>query len=388
MTKNEIQEKLRMLSSESSYPSLSVTFKVNPEDPRYEYKLGQHLRDAKEQLQAQVPESSEHGEQGRMILEKLESLTEDLVNFGSGCRGYGIFLSASVQTTVCLPFEVDNQITIGDSFQVRELAYNMGLLEEYLVLLISEHKTLALRGFNDSLSVVQIADLPASITEQGTYTDDNRFTHMSPAHRGTGPAHQNGFTHQGGGGELDNQEHLRLYMVRIDQAAGKYMQEENLRFVLMGTEKKVAHYIKASKNADRLIGTINGNYDHLPAHELGKMAAQVVQDKLAEEREGAMDQLQNAIGQNLYVAGIQSVWQAAFEGRVRTMIVEKGYQCKAVLKENGYVLEPDAESDTDPVAEDAVDDLIEMVINKGGNVIFTEDGKLESHQQLAAITRY
>jgi hypothetical protein len=59
-----------------------------------------------------------------------------------------------------------------------------------------------------------------------------------------------------------------------------------------------------------------------------------------------------------------------------------------VLKENGYVVEPDADSDTDPVAEDAVDDLIEMVINKGGNVIFTEDGKLEDHQQLAAITRY
>jgi hypothetical protein len=388
MTKNEIQEKLRLLSSESSYPSLSITFKVNPEDPQYEYKLNQHLRDARAQLQAQVPASSEHGEQVRMILEQLDGMTEDLVNFGSGCRGYGIFLSASVQTTVCLPFEVDNQITIADSFQVRELAYNLGLLEEYLVLLVSEHKTLALRGFNDSLSVVQIEDLPASIDEMGTYTDDTRFTHMSSAHRGTGPAHQNGFTHQGGGGQVDNQEHLRNYMVRIDQAVGKYLRDENLRFVLMGTEKKAAHFLKASKYTDRLIGSINGNYDHLPSHEIGKMAAQVVQDKLAEEREGVLDQLQNAVGQNLYVAGIQSVWQAAFEGRVRTLIVEKGYQCKAVLKENGYVVEPDADSDTDPVAEDAVDDLIEMVINKGGNVIFTEDGKLEGHQQLAAITRY
>jgi|GEM_PF-246892 len=393
MTKSEIQEKLKMLSSQSSYPCLSITFKVNPEDPRYEYALKRHLETAKQQLRDQLgPEHAEQGAQGKVILERLESMTEELTNFGAGCRGYGIFISTDVQTDVCLPFEVDNNITIGDSFQVRDLVYNMGMLEEYLVLLVSDNKTLALRGTDAQLSAVKIEGMPASIDEMGTYTDDDkiRFTHMSGAHRGSGMAHQNGFGHQGGSGVMDNPDNLLHYMVKIDQALGKYLQDENLRFVLMATEKKAAHFLKSSKNAGRLVGTVNGNYDHLPSHEIGKMAAGVVQEKLAEEREAVLDRLQNAVGQNLYVAGLQSVWQAAFEGRVRTLVVEKGYQATAVVKQDGYVVDPDAnpQGQAEPVAEDAVDDLIEMVLSKGGSVVFAEDGKLESHQQVAAITRY
>ncbi len=389
MTKAEIQEKLLTLSKESSYPSLTITFTVNPENPQYEYQLKRHIEEAKQKLRATVgPEHSEEGDQGKMILERLEGIMADLTNFAAGCRGYGIFISPSIDTTICLPFEVDNTTTIGDSFQVRELAYALSRMEEYVVLHVSEHKVIAWRGQNENLAVVQIPDLPITIEEQGTYTDDNRFTHMSPAHRGTGPGHQNGFTHQGGGSQVDNPEHMRNFIVKIDQAVGKYLQDENLRVVLIGTENRLGHYTKYSRHGDRVIGAIKGNYDHLPSNEIGKMAAQVVQEKLDEEREEVLHNLQNAIGQKLYVAGVQSVWQAAYEGRVRTLVVEKHYQCKGVLKENGYFIEPNQESDTEPVVEDAVDDIIEMVVTKGGNVVFTEDGKLEEHQQLAAITRY
>jgi hypothetical protein len=71
---------------------------------------------------------------------------------------------------------------------------------------------------------------------------------------------------------MDNPDNLINYMLRIDQALGKYLQDENLRFVLMATEKKAAHFLKSSKHASRLIGTVNGNYDHLPSLEIGKMA--------------------------------------------------------------------------------------------------------------------
>ena len=43
---------------------------------------------------------------------------------------------------------------------------------------------------------------------------------------------------------------------------------------------------------------------------------------------------------------------------------------------------------TKKIGLDAVDDVIEMVLNKKGNVVFVENGMLKDHQHISLITRY
>jgi hypothetical protein len=40
------------------------------------------------------------------------------------------------------------------------------------------------------------------------------------------------------------------------------------------------------------------------------------------------------------------------------------------------------------VIDDAVDEVIEEVMAKGGSVVFVDDGALEQHQRIAFILRY
>jgi hypothetical protein len=186
-------------------------------------------------------------------------------------------------------------------------------------------------------------------------------------------------------------EKIRPFMVRIDQAMGKYLTQEGLRVVLVGVEKKLGHFNKFSKNADKVLATINGNYDYAPPQDITQLVWPVVQNKMTEEKEALLAELQESVGRNLYVSGIVSVWKAAFEGRIRTLLIEENYQVRALILDEGYSLAlevPDTYNGPGRIAEDAVDDLIELVISKAGNVVFVQDGKLGNHQKLAAITRY
>ena len=38
--------------------------------------------------------------------------------------------------------------------------------------------------------------------------------------------------------------------------------------------------------------------------------------------------------------------------------------------------------------DDAVDEIIEMVLRKQGNVVFVDNGALETHSRIALILRY
>ena len=82
------------------------------------------------------------------------------------------------------------------------------------------------------------------------------------------------------------------------------------------------------------------------------------------------------------------VWHTAQEGRGSTLIVETGFHYPARLDETGQFLIP-AEDPTAPdVIDDAVDNVIETVMSKGGKVVFVDDGVLEQYQHIAMILRY
>ena len=101
-----------------------------------------------------------------------------------------------------------------------------------------------------------------------------------------------------------------------------------------------------------------------------------------------LSELDAAISAQKYASSITEVWQLAQEGRGSTLIVETDFHYPARVDETGLFLTP-AEDPTAPdVIDDAVDDLIETVMAKGGKVVFVDDGVLEQYQHIAMILRY
>ncbi len=75
-------------------------------------------------------------------------------------------------------------------------------------------------------------------------------------------------------------------------------------------------------------------------------------------------------------------------GRGKLLLVEQDYHAPGRLAETGLLLLPAADPNAPDVMSDAVDEVIEMVLSKGGEVVFVENGQLAPHQRIALVLRY
>ncbi|MDO1447606.1 hypothetical protein Q0590_15155 [Rhodocytophaga aerolata] len=398
MTNQEIQERIKVLSNQSAYPSVSILFPLaeagRPTFNSPEHTLKVMIQETYQRLGAMEDERALES-----IKSKLSSIAKNM-KFEEAGKSLGIFVSPEHEEVMSLPFQVDRNVFIGDNFQIRDLVKARNRLDEYIVLLLSEKKVLALRGAATQLSFVEIPGLPSDKGDPGVsgnaldtdeiITDqiDTSIERDSPSPDGL--ADQRAHPDQSSIAGVRNDEKTRYFMTRVDNALGKYLTEEGLRVVLVGVDRTLSHYKKFSKYTDKILGEVHGNYDFAPAPAIADLAWPVVQQKLQEEKNTLLNELEN-IGRNFYVGGIASVWRAAYEGRIRTLLVEENYQIRALAQDEGYSLLldiPENSNGSDKVMEDAVDDLIELVMSRAGQIVFVNDGELEKHQRVAAICRY
>jgi len=86
---------------------------------------------------------------------------------------------------------------------------------------------------------------------------------------------------------------------------------------------------------------------------------------------------------------MKAVWTAANDKLGRLLIVEKNFNYPADHTSNSdHINKHDELKNTPFYIKDAVDDVIEMVLKYGGDVIFVEEGVLAEFDHIALIQYY
>ncbi|MFF0433402.1 chemotaxis protein [Streptomyces sp. NPDC004327] len=96
-------------------------------------------------------------------------------------------------------------------------------------------------------------------------------------------------------------------------------------------------------------------------------------------------ELDTARGRREYAGGIDEVWQAVQQGRVRLLAVEDDF--RTVVREQGDHLEPAAAGDPD-ARDDMIDEIVERALDSGTEVRFVPDGTLAAAGHIAGALRY
>ena len=165
---------------------------------------------------------------------------------------------------------------------------------------------------------------------------------------------------------------------------------------LAGVERTMAYFEKVTKHGDAIVARLHGNFEKVPQHELEAKIWPLVEAAMAQSRDRVLQRLEDSVGANRAAFGIDEVWSAAQTGRVDLVLAEENFHCSAHKTEAGNdgLSQLNTAADGSEGAIDAVDEIIETVLQNSGDVTFFEAGRLSNNGRLpqqaaiAAILRY
>ena len=177
----------------------------------------------------------------------------------------------------------------------------------------------------------------------------------------------------------------REFIRTADKHFDHYFKQDPLPFVVVGERKYLSIFRSVSSHQDALIGGIEGDYAGTSAHDLGKIVWPIVKEVMAGTNEKAMRELERARDSQSVASGIEAVRHLAGSREGDTLFVEEDYHIKGGIRSTDHSFIMPEDLDIREAMNDAVDAIIEKVLNKSGIVIFLGRGSLTKLRRIALI---
>ena len=233
----------------------------------------------------------------------------------------------------------------------------MKLNTRYYVLSLSERSSRLYEAFRDTLIDIQNKGFPIDFAAVMTGTVE--------------PALQ--------------PDQSREFIRTADRHFDHYLRQDPLRFVVVGEKNILSIFESVTTHHDGLIGTVQGDYAATSPHDLGKIVWPIVKNAMAGTNKHAMDDLETADRSQNVAFGIETVGYLADSGVGGTLFVEEDYRLKGGFRETDHLLTKAEDLDIREPIDDAVDAIIDRVLDKGGNVVFLDSGSLTKHRRIVLI---
>jgi hypothetical protein len=181
--------------------------------------------------------------------------------------------------------------------------------------------------------------------------------------------------------------HLREFYRMIDLHFTHYYEQDPLRLVVVGDKKNQSVFASLTAHLSAIIGRVMGEYTSTSPHDLGKIVWPLVKEVLAGSNAKVMADLDLATSMHKVTSGLDAVAKMADSATGATLLVEEDYHIKGSISKTDQSLVISEYVDIREVIDDAVDVIVEKVLEMGGNVIFLESGLLTKLSRIALIQR-
>ncbi len=289
----------------------------------------------------------------------------DSVDWRDPADGLAVFVAPGESRVLELPFPVRARVAIDQTFATRELVRGVARTPRYRVLALGEKPTRLFEGQGSTLVEHRTGGFPAWV--EGARGE--------PLDSGGYPVHSS---------RTAEQHHA--YFRQVDDALGVATGRDALPLVLAGTVRDLAYFDDVTAHADLVVAHVEGNYEDAGPLDLARLAVPLIDARVASQRAATIGELVEAIGTGRGLVGIKAAWDAARGGRARILLVEDDFVYPA--REVDGTLEAVGDAAAPGVIDDAVDELIVMVLGNGGDVVIVEPGQLREHGPVALLLRY
>lgn len=359
------RDELKKVMSYRSYPCVSIlvpTHRTSPGSKQDPITVKNLVKEAISRLNQEFPQRDI-----QPVIDRIESIVSS-IDYTRTSDSMAIYASKDFSARYDLPVTVKEQVIIDETFATRSLIYATSRNPRYLVLALSEKPTRLFDVFLDTPVEISNGDFPAFFIEdeENSPRPIGEITNMSSY----------------------RDEQYNKFFKKIDKTLTSLIKDTKIPLVITGVDRYLSYYKDITELTDHIAGEIKGSYEKSSPHELAKLTWPVMEKHMAKAKTGILKKLEEAIGNGHFSSGIDQVWNTAFEGRGLMLLVEEGFQFPAVISEDNNILSPAEDSTSPGVVDDAVDEIIEEVINRGGEVHFVDKDDLKIHNRIAMILRY
>ena len=333
------------------FPAVSIFLPFDPKmgmKGKLTFSLSKAIDKAVSELKNKYP-----GEMSMLVIQKLKAIVKSL-NFSTHKRSVAIFVSPVFEKVYYLNMDVEEKVIVNESLQIRNLVYSKKQTLPFHILLLKEKESrIFLNASNSFVKVVPESAMP------------------------------------GNTGRHDAKEMMKTFLHRIDDSLGIILKYNKLPVFVMGAENLLSQFKNITNHREAIIEYVQGDYEEYSVEYLKKILHLCIADWEKTKEKYLLRQLKEASDKNMLVTGMADVWREVMNRRGQILLIEKRYIDDIVPEEKDLL------NDEMPVSynkfsciKNRVDELMEKVLENGGNVELVNDGFLQGYAPIALIKNF
>ncbi|MBW6498242.1 MAG: hypothetical protein K0B09_07645 [Bacteroidales bacterium] len=381
LTKKLIQELLAIDQS----PCLSLfmtTHRSHPENLQDPIRFKNLLKQLEESLLQKYS-----ADEAKKHIEPLEALGNENDFWNQTSDGLAVLSTVGLFKAIRLPIPIEELAVVADSFHTKPLRQYLQSTDRYHVLGLSLHDIRLFEGNRHSLTEVELtADTPKTITEAlGDELTDKYSTVAS--YGGTGGESSSMHHGQGGRSEETEIDAERYFRVVANTIYEQYSKPSGWPLILAALPEHHNLFQKVSNNPLLLSKGIAMNPSSVSPDKLVTLAWEIMEPEYNLKLDSFVSRFEQARANGKGSDDYKEVAVAAVEARIDTLIVEAD-RIIPVRITNLVTGNTQKKDLINPKVDDLLDDMGELVMKMGGQVMVLPAEKMPSQTGLAAIFRY
>ncbi|ASQ89638.1 hypothetical protein CHL67_00730 [Prosthecochloris sp. GSB1] len=318
------------------------------------------------------------------LLRPYYDLAEDHRFWNHTLDGIAVLGAPGMFKIYNLQEDVKDIAVVSDSFYTKPLVRIFQSHERYQVLSLTRNEIRLYEGTKNSLDEVPLAKgVPRTMVE--ALGDRITSPHQTVASYGgtKGPAMHHGHGAKKDEDEIDAERFFRIVDKSILE---RHSQRSRLPLVLAALPENQGVFRQVSQNPWLTENGIVMNPDALGNGALQEKAWSVVEPQIRERTAAMLDDYAEAHAANLASEDIEHIAAAAAAGKVSALFIDNDARIRGALDRQTGDITPDVSGE--PAAGELLDDIGELVLQKGGSVRVVPSDVMPSRTGIAATFRF
>ncbi len=322
----------------------------------------------------------------RSLLEPLNELGRQDEFWNHTQDGLAVLRSPDLFRIYKLQRPVAELAIVADSFHVKPLLRITQSADRYQVLALSRAAIRLFEGNRDALDEIDLAaGVPRTIAE--ALGDQLTEPHQTVRSMG-GAGGSSVAMHHGHGGRTDEAEiDTDRFFRAVDRAIlDHHSRPSGLPLLLAALPEHQSIFRKISRNPFLMTDGLKIDPEALSVDELRDRTWRVVEPQYRARLAQLIDEFDQAKPRGLAADELAPIASAVASGRVKTLLVEADREIPGHVDEStGQIQFGDLQH---PEIDDLLDDLAELALNQGGEVVMVPGEQMPTRTGAAAIYRY